>query len=168
MSKRAQESTAKEGPAVAKPRLLSAKTIPSARFESASNSPGESNVGSELCFIERTCAKQQPRPNSIFSRAATRCHSIFEQVRSGESESSASTRKQVRCDDRQIERTRLKFHNIQISDHRYLEESLQEPAAKVASRRRGTSTRLEDQHIDLVIIYVDNNESCCSSWTKLQ
>ena len=36
--------------------------------------PRESRVGSESCFIERqeTDAKQQPRPNSIFSRAATR------------------------------------------------------------------------------------------------
>ena len=41
-------------------------------------------------------------------------------------------------------------------------------APKVESRRWGTSTRLEDQCIDLVIIYVDNDESHCSSWTKLQ
>ena len=36
--------------------------------------PGESRVGSELCFIERqeTGAKQQPRPSSIFLRVATR------------------------------------------------------------------------------------------------
>ena len=43
-------------------------------------------------------------------------------VRSGESASSASTRKLVRGEDNQIERTRLEFHNMQISDHRYREQ----------------------------------------------
>ena len=43
-------------------------------------------------------------------------------VRSGESASSASTRKLVRGDVNQIERTRLEFHNMQISDHRYPEQ----------------------------------------------
>ena len=81
MSKRAQESKAKEGPAVAKPRpmslvsrnLLSAKKNLSARFKCFEHS-GESRVGSEFCFMERqeTGAKQQPRPNSTFSRVATR------------------------------------------------------------------------------------------------
>ena len=47
-------------------------------------------------------------------------------------------------------------------------EGLQEPAATVESRRGNVSTRLEDQRIDLGIIYVDNDESLCSSWTKLQ
>ena len=42
--------------------------------------------------------------------------------RSGEPSSSASTRKLVRGDDNQIERTRLAFHNLQISDQRYLEK----------------------------------------------
>ena len=49
----------------------------------------------------------------------------------------------VRGDEDQIERRRLEYHNLQISDHRYLEKSIQGPAAKVESRRRGTSTRLE-------------------------
>ena len=44
-------------------------------------------------------------------------------------------------------------------------ESLQEPATKVESRRRGTSTRFEDQCTDLGMILVDNDESSCSSWT---
>ena len=47
-------------------------------------------------------------------------------------------------------------------------EGLQESAAKVESRRRGTSTQLENQRIDLVIIHVDSDDSRCSSWTKLQ
>ena len=33
-----------------------------------------------------------------------------------------SARKLVRGDDNQIEKTRLKFHIVQISDHRYLEK----------------------------------------------
>ena len=41
---------------------------------------------------------------------------------SGESASSASTRELERGDDIQIGRTRLVFHNMQISDHRYLEK----------------------------------------------
>ena len=47
-------------------------------------------------------------------------------------------------------------------------ESLQEPATKVESRRRGTSTRLKDQCTDLGIVCVDNDKSRHSSWTKLQ
>ena len=50
-------------------------------------------------------------------------------------------------------------------------KSLQERAAKVESRRRGTSDwywSFEKQCIDLGIIHVDNDESLCSSWTKLQ
>ena len=43
-------------------------------------------------------------------------------VRSGESASSASTRKLERGDDTQIERRRLEFHNMQVSDHRHLEK----------------------------------------------
>ena len=43
-------------------------------------------------------------------------------VRRGECASSGSTRNLVRGDDNQIERTRFEFHNLQISDHRYLEK----------------------------------------------
>ena len=90
-------------------------------------------------------------------------------VRSGQCASSASTRKLERGDGSKIERTRLEFHpqyaNLRSSIPR---ESLQELAAKVESRRRGTSTRLEDQCLDLGILRVNNEESRCSSWTKLQ
>ena len=43
-------------------------------------------------------------------------------MRSGESASSASTRKLERGDDTQIERRRLEFHDMQVSDHRYLDK----------------------------------------------
>ena len=51
-------------------------------------------------------------------------------------------------------------------------ESLQEPAEKVGSCRREAPVidwyrNFEDQRIDLGIIYVDNDESRCSSWNKL-
>ena len=52
---------------------LERKENSSAGFE-CFDQPGESRVGSELCFMWRqeTDAKQQPRPNSILSRVATR------------------------------------------------------------------------------------------------
>ena len=52
---------------------LEHKEESSARFE-CFEQPRESRVGSELCFTrqQETDAKQQPRPNNIFSRAATR------------------------------------------------------------------------------------------------
>ena len=42
-------------------------------------------------------------------------------------------------------------------------KNIQELAAKVESCRRDASTQLEDQCIDLGIIYVNNIESLCSS-----
>ena len=81
MSKRAQGSTSKEGFGSGETEtdefgvknLLSAKKTPP-QDSSASNSPGNQELDQSLCFIERheTGAKQQPRPNSILSRAATR------------------------------------------------------------------------------------------------
>ena len=70
---------------------------------------GNPEFGSKLCFTQRqeTDAKQQPRPNSIFSRAASRRHLIFQHQETG------------RSDDVQIGRTKLEFHNMQISDHRF-------------------------------------------------
>ena len=47
--------------------------------------------------------------------------SVRKLVQSGESASSASTRKLVQWDDNQVEKTRLEFHKMQISDRRYLE-----------------------------------------------
>ena len=87
MSKRAQESTAKEGSAVAKPKpmnlvsrnLLSAKeTHP--QDSSGSNSPGNQELDqSSVSWSARKLVRDnKKRPNSIFSRAATRWHSIFE------------------------------------------------------------------------------------------
>ena len=135
MPKRAQESTAKEGSAVAKPgpmslvlrNFLSAKktSLESGCFEQ----PEESKVGSELCS---TGARKLVRNNN---QDPTTCSQEWRQddhpfwgtrklVRSGGSASSGSTRKLVREHDNQIERARLELHNMQISEHRYLEKVL--------------------------------------------
>ena len=63
-----------------------------------------------------TAYSQERRQNDTLS-SSTR-----ELVRSGESASSASTRKLERGEDIQIEMTRLDFHNVHISDQRYLEK----------------------------------------------
>ena len=134
MSKRAQESTSKEGSAVAKPRptnlvswyLLSAKKTPPQDW-SASNSPGnqeldQSNVSSSVRQLMRnnnqdpTAYSQERRQNDTLS-SSTR-----ELVRSGESASSASTRILERAEEIQIAMTRLDFHNVHISDQRYIEK----------------------------------------------
>ena len=134
MSKRARESTAKEGSAVAKPRpmslvsrnLLSAKRIPP-QDSSASNSPGnqevdQSDVSSSVRKLERN-NNQDPTAYSPERRQDdTLSSSTRELMQSREPASSASTRKLVRGDDTQIERTRLEIHSMQISDHRYLEK----------------------------------------------
>ena len=81
MFKRAQESTSKRrfGSGETKTNefgvkeLLSAKKNSSARCE-CFEQPGESRIGSELCFTQRleTDAKEHPRPNNVFSKEATR------------------------------------------------------------------------------------------------
>ena len=86
-------------------------------------------------------------------------------MRSGECASSGSTRNLVRGDGNQIERTRFEFHNLQISDHRYLEKVFKNLRPKL-NLAEEACTRLEDQCTDLGIVYVDNNESLCSSWTN--
>ena len=133
MSKRAQESRAGEGSAVAKARPMS------------------------LVWKTQQHILKSGDKMILFS-----CSRKL--VRSGESASSGSTRKLVRGDD-QIERTSLKFHNMQISDDRYLEKVFKKkkPAAEV--RRRCTDTRLASQCTDLGIICVDSDESLCSYWT---
>ena len=106
MSKRVQESTLKEGSAVAKQRpmnlvsknLLSAKKDPP-RDLGDPNSLGNQDFGSELCFSSRKeiAAQHEPEPNTVFSREA-------------------------RGEDYQFGKSKLHFHKMQISDYRYLEK----------------------------------------------
>ena len=127
VSKRAQESTAKEGSAVAKPRpmslvsrnLLSARKTPP-QDSSASNSPKNQELDQVRKLVRNN--DQDPTAYSQERRQDdTPSSSTRQLVRSSESASSASTRKLVRGDDNQIERTRSAFHNMQVSDHRYPE-----------------------------------------------
>ena len=89
-------------------------------------------------------------------------------VRNGEFSSSASAKNLEWGEDIQIGRSTDGIPQNADLRPSVLRKSLQEPAEKVESRRRGTSTRIDDQCIDLVIIYVDNDEGSCSSLTKLQ
>ena len=113
MSKRVQESTAKEGSVVAKPRpmslvsrnLLSAKKIPPKDW-SASNSQGNQELDQH--FVTSSAKKlvrnnnQDPTEYSQDRRQDDSVSSGTRKlVRSGESASSASTRKPVRGDDNQ-------------------------------------------------------------------
>ena len=68
----------------------------------------ERRVGSGETETDDIGVKEPPGPKKL--------------VRSGDSASSASTRKLERGDDIQIGRTKLEFHNMQTSDHRYLEK----------------------------------------------
>ena len=151
---------AKEGSAVAKPRpmhlvsgnLLGAKKTPS-QDSIASKSPGESSVGSELCFTSRqeTDAKQQPRPNSTFLRAATRWHSIFQHQETGaewwicklreHQEAAARYRLQAWKDKIGMPQ----YANLRLSTRW---ESLQELSTEVHCLRRRTRTWLEDECIE--------------------
>ena len=86
MSKRARESIAKEGSAVAKPRPMIlcqgtswAKREPFRKIRVLRTAQGvKSWIRVMFHRGQEIAAKQQPRPNSIFSRATTRWHSIFE------------------------------------------------------------------------------------------
>ena len=106
--------------------LLSAKkTLP--QCLSDSNSPGNQKL--EQSYVspcvrklvrnsnqDPTAQSQEWRQDDTLSWGARKL------VRRDEPSSSARARKLERGDDIQIGRTRLKFHNIQISDCRYLEK----------------------------------------------
>ena len=126
MSKRAQECTAKEVSAVAKPRpmrlvsrnLLSAKKTPS-QDSSALNSPGNQEL--DQSYVSASVRKQVRNNNQDPTAHSPQRRQDDTLSWSGESASSASTRKSLRGDHSQIERTGLEFHNMQISGHRYLD-----------------------------------------------
>ena len=168
MSKRAQESTAKEVSAVAETETdtdtneFGVKEPPeceersSARFEWFKQS-GESRNGSELCFVpwQQTDTKHQPKPNIVFSREATRWYSTFQHQETGAERwifklsPRQETRAKWECPIRKVATTLPQHADLRSS---VLRESLQEPAEKVESRKRRTSNwyrSVEDQRIDL-------------------
>ena len=124
MSKRAQENTAKEGSAVAKPgpmSLVSRNLTP--QDSSATNSPGNQELDqSYVSLFVRKLVRNNNQDPTAYSQERRQDDTLSsgtrKPVRSGESANSTSTRKLVRGDDSKIERTRLTFHNMQISDHR--------------------------------------------------
>ena len=128
-----RESTAKEGSAVAKPRsmnlvswnFVSAKKTPP-QDSSASNSP--ENQESDQSYVSLGVRKlmrnssQDPTAHPRERRQDdTPSSSTWKLKRSGESASSASTRKLERGDI-QIGRRRSEFHIMQVSDCRSLEK----------------------------------------------
>ena len=58
----------------------------------------------------------------MFHQDDTQSSSTTKLVQNGESASSASARKLERSENFQIGRSKMDFHNMQISDHHYLEE----------------------------------------------
>ena len=135
MLKRTQQSTSEKGSAVAKPRpmnlvlrnLLSAKKNPPQRFEWF-ELPGDSEL--DQSYV--------PRPNSIFSRAATRWHSILEHQDIGAEWWFCKFSKHQEAGARWWHSNRK--DNIEIPQKASLRpsihwEGLQEPAAKLESRR---------------------------------
>ena len=131
--------------------FLSAKktSLESGCFEQ----PEESKVGSELCSTGRqeTGAKQQPRPNNMFSRVATRWPSVLGHQETGAEWWTCKFREHQETGARAWQSNRK--GKVGIPQYANLRTSIpwkspQEPKAKVESRRRGTNTRLEDQCID--------------------
>ena len=168
MSKRAQESTAKEVSAVAKPKptptpmnlvsrnLLSAKKGPP-QDSSDSNSPGNQELDQSCVVVpwQQTDTKHQPKPNIVFSREATRWYSTFQHQETGAERwifklsPRQETRAKWECPIRKVATTLPQHADLRSS---VLRESPQEPAEKVESRKRRTSNwyrSVEDQRIDL-------------------
>ena len=134
MSKRAQESTSKEGSAVAKPRpmnllsrnLLSAKKTPP-QDSSAPNSRENQELNqSYVPPSARKLIRNSNQDPTAFSQERrqddTLSCSTKKLGRSGESASSASTRKLERGEDIQIGRTTVQVQTLQISEYRHLEK----------------------------------------------
>ena len=132
-SKRAQECTSKEGTAVAKPRpvnlvsryLLSAKKDPPQDL-----SDPNSLVNQEFdqsCVSSGRKLTRNINPNPIMysqerQQDDTQSSSTRNLERRDEPSSSAHARKLERGEDIPIGRSKMEFHNMQISVHRYLEK----------------------------------------------
>ena len=147
----AQESTAKEGSAVAKPRpmnlvsrnFLSAKKNPP-QDSSDSNSPenqefDQSSVSSSGRKRETSTQTQQWMYSQERQQDDSRSPSTRKLGRRDEPSSSASARKLERGEDIQIGRSNIEFHNMQISGHRCLEKVVKNLRKKLNLAERSTS-----------------------------
>ena len=106
--------------------LLSAKKTPP-QDSSASNRPGAQELDqSHASPSGRKLMRNHSQDPKTYTQERQQDDTLFSStgklVRSGESAGSANTRKLERGDDIQIARRRLEIHNMQVSDHRYLEK----------------------------------------------
>ena len=92
--------------------------------------------------------------------------------RRDEPSSSASARKLERGEDIQIGRSKMEFHNMQISDHQHFKKVFKKVFKKLQKRLTFAEETpiigieaLRTKRIDLGIIYVNNDECRRSSWT---
>ena len=82
----------------------------------------QSDVSSSVSKLERNTNQDPTAYSPEMGQDDTLSSSTRQLMQSGKPASSASTRKLVRGDGTQIERTRLEIHSMQISDQRYLEK----------------------------------------------
>ena len=135
MSKREQDRTSKEGPAVAKPKpmslvarsLLSSKKDPP-QIVSASNDPGNSKMdeSSTSAGIGKPLRGSDSNPKSQsqeWQNDNTQSASQGKPRRGEEASSSAGIRKRIaKGDNTQTQRPRLESQNLTITIHRYFEK----------------------------------------------
>ena len=139
------------------------------------NSPMDREVDQNCVSSSGRKLTRNINPNTTMysQEKTTRWHSIFKHEETG------ADRRTFKLSPRHETGARWGHSNRKVKDgtRQYANlrppvprESLQELAEKVESRRRSTNDwycSKEDQRIDMVIIYVDNDESRHSSWTEL-
>ena len=148
MSKRAQEGTSKEGSAVAvlRPMNLVSRNLLSAKKttlqdSSASNSPenqefDQSCVSSSGGKLTRNINQDPTMYSQERQQDDTESSSSSKLGRRDKSSNSARSRKQERGEDIQTGRSKMDFHKIQISDHRYLERVFKNQRENWISQKR--------------------------------
>ena len=135
ISKRAQVSTAKEGSAVAKPRpmnlvsrnLLGAKKTAPQDSRDSNRPQNEELVQSAVSWSARKVRWNGNQDPTAYSQERqqddTQSSSARKLGRRDELSGSARSRKLERGEDIQIFRSKMEFHKLKISDHRFLEKS---------------------------------------------
>ena len=148
MSKRAQESTSKEGSAMAMPRAMNlvSRNLLSARMDppqDVSDSDSPANPELEHGGVSSRGRKLTQNTNqnpTMYSQERqqddTQSSSTRKLGRRGEPSDTARARRLERGEDTQMGRSKMEFHNMQISSYRYLEKVLKKPAKEVGSHGR--------------------------------
>ena len=134
MAKRAQESTSKEGSAMAKSRPVNlvSRNLLSARMDlpqdvSDSNSPVNSELEHGGVSSRGRKLKQNTNQNPTMycqerQQDDTQSSSTRKLGRRDEPSDSARARRLERGEDTQVGRSKMELHNMQISNYRYLEK----------------------------------------------